>query len=325
MPYIDPEVVAQAKRVDLLTYLQERDPEELVRVSASTWCTREHDSLKISNGKWYWWSRGFGGRSALDYLIKVRGLSFLDAVRDIAGAAADAPRPRLAQVRRPAADDAPRPARRPFELPPADATPEAVAYLVRRGIAREVLDECVSRGVVYGTRRGRYANAVFVGPGPDGRPRYAALRGCSGSFKGEAPGSDKRYSFHLDPGRGGELHVFEAAIDALSYATLAAMRGEDWRSLNLLSLGGVPPASVGVRRGCVPPALERHLADRPRIRALRLHLDNDAPGLNAAALVSTVLCDRYRVAIEPPQSGKDVNDELMSALGRARATAGRAR
>lgn len=69
MPYIDPEVVAQAKRIDLLTYLQERDPEELVRVSASTWCTREHDSLKISNGKWYWWSRGFGGRSALDYLI----------------------------------------------------------------------------------------------------------------------------------------------------------------------------------------------------------------------------------------------------------------
>lgn len=324
MPYIDPEVVAQVKRIDLLTYLQERDPEVLVRVSASTWCTREHDSLKISNGKWYWWSRGFGGRSALDYLIKVRGLSFLDAVRDIAGSAA-APLVTQSLPSRGPADPVPRPARRPFELPPADATPEAVAYLARRGIAREVLDECVSRGVVYGTRRGRYANAVFVGSGPDGRPRYAALRGCSGSFKGEAPGSDKRYSFHLDPGRGGELHVFEAAIDALSYATLATMRGEDWRSLNLLSLGGVPPASVGVRKGCVPPALERHLTDRPRIRSLRLHLDNDAPGLNAAALVSTVLCDRYRVAIEPPRSGKDVNEELMSALGRDRATAGRAR
>ena len=34
MPYIDPEVVAQAKRIDLLTYLQELDQEELVRVSA---------------------------------------------------------------------------------------------------------------------------------------------------------------------------------------------------------------------------------------------------------------------------------------------------
>ena len=194
MPYIDPEVVAQAKRVDLLIYLQECDPEELVRMSASTWCTREHDSLKISNGKWYWWSRGFGGRSVLDYLIKVRGLSLLDAVRDIAGDAAEAPAARPLPSRRPAGS-APRPARRPFELPPADATPEAVAYLARRG---------------------RCANAVFIGSGPDGRPRYAALRGCSGSFKGEAPGSDKRYSFRLDPGRGGELHAI-GAVDAARY------------------------------------------------------------------------------------------------------------
>ncbi len=35
-------------------------------------------SLKISNGKWIWWSRGIGGRSALDYLIKVKGYSFLE-------------------------------------------------------------------------------------------------------------------------------------------------------------------------------------------------------------------------------------------------------
>ena len=75
----------------------------------------------------------------------------------------------------------------------------------------------------------------------------------------------------------------------------------------------------------MPPALERHLADRPRIRAIRLHLANDAPGLNAAALVSAVLCERYRVSIEPPRAGKDVNDELMSALGTAHAADGRAR
>ena len=41
----------------------------------------DHDSLKISNGKWMWWSRGFGGATALDYLIKVKGLSFTDAMR----------------------------------------------------------------------------------------------------------------------------------------------------------------------------------------------------------------------------------------------------
>ena len=44
------------------------------------YCTAEHDSLKISNGKWYWWSRGFGGYSALDYLIKVKEYDFVEAV-----------------------------------------------------------------------------------------------------------------------------------------------------------------------------------------------------------------------------------------------------
>ena len=85
MPYIAPEVITEAKRMDLLTYLRTYEPGELVRYSGNTYCTREHDSLKISNGKWIWWSRGIGGRSALDYLIKVKGYSFLEAVETIIG------------------------------------------------------------------------------------------------------------------------------------------------------------------------------------------------------------------------------------------------
>ncbi|MEI3121026.1 MAG: DUF3991 domain-containing protein [Eubacteriales bacterium] len=42
-----------------------------------------------------------------------------------------------------------------------------------------------------------YHNAVFVGRDRPGQPRYAALRGILGDFKGEAPGSDKRYSFAI--------------------------------------------------------------------------------------------------------------------------------
>lgn len=58
--------------MDLLTYLQNYEPQELIHVSGGTYCTREHDSLKISNGKWNWFSRGIGGKTALDYLIKVK-------------------------------------------------------------------------------------------------------------------------------------------------------------------------------------------------------------------------------------------------------------
>ena len=75
MPYIPPSVVQEVKRMDLLTYLKNYEPYELVHFSGNTYTTRTHDSLKISNGKWMWWSQRTGGRSALDYLIKVRGYS----------------------------------------------------------------------------------------------------------------------------------------------------------------------------------------------------------------------------------------------------------
>ena len=69
---IDPDVLERVRQIDLLSYLREFEPSNLVKVKGTNnvYCTAEHDSLKISNGKWYWWSRGFGGYSALDYLIK---------------------------------------------------------------------------------------------------------------------------------------------------------------------------------------------------------------------------------------------------------------
>ena len=84
MPYIPPSVVQEVKRMDLLTYLKNYEPYELVHFSGNTYTTRTHDSLKISNGKWMWWSRGISGRSALDYLIKVKEYSFLEAVELLA-------------------------------------------------------------------------------------------------------------------------------------------------------------------------------------------------------------------------------------------------
>ena len=71
MGYVTREMIDRAKEMDLLTYLQTYEPQELVHFGSSTYCTREHDSLKISNGKWCWFSRGIGGKTALDYLIKV--------------------------------------------------------------------------------------------------------------------------------------------------------------------------------------------------------------------------------------------------------------
>lgn len=90
-PYvqIDPDVLERVRQIDLLSYLREFELSNLVKVkgTSNVYCTAEHDSLKISNGKWYWWSRGFGGYSALDYLIKVKEYDFVEAVEILTGQA----------------------------------------------------------------------------------------------------------------------------------------------------------------------------------------------------------------------------------------------
>lgn len=74
MPYYPKEVIEKAKEMDLLTYLQNYEPDELVHFSGDTYCTKEHDSLKISNGLWCWNSRGIGGKSAVKYLTDVKDI-----------------------------------------------------------------------------------------------------------------------------------------------------------------------------------------------------------------------------------------------------------
>ena len=72
MPYYTKQEIEEAKQMDLLTYLQNYEPEELVRETRTQYCTKTHDSLKISNGYWNWCSVGIGGRNAVDYLMKVK-------------------------------------------------------------------------------------------------------------------------------------------------------------------------------------------------------------------------------------------------------------
>jgi len=86
MSYVTPEQIAQAKELDLLTYLRSYEPDNLVHFSGNTYCTREHDSLKISNGKWNWFSRGIGGKTALVFLAvtsRFDGTNFGAALRTI--------------------------------------------------------------------------------------------------------------------------------------------------------------------------------------------------------------------------------------------------
>jgi len=88
MPHLSEAQIQEARNIDLLDYLHRYEPNSVVKIDNNEYCLKAHDSFKLSNGKWYWWSRGFGGYSALDYLVKVRGVGFVDAVLSLTGGVA---------------------------------------------------------------------------------------------------------------------------------------------------------------------------------------------------------------------------------------------
>lgn len=299
MPYATAEDIAKARNMDLLTYLQNYELGELVKVANGTYCTREHDSLKISNGKWFWFSRQIGGASALDYLIRVKAYSLPTAVETILGRAASKPPVSYKQK-----DRTPK----QLLLPPRSSTNVNVTrYLRGRGIHPAIIDFCYRNDLLYESQD--YKNAVFIGYDEKCIPKYAALRATKSKYKGEASGSDKQFSFNIPAAQeDAELHVFEAAIDLLSYASLEYRAGRDWRKGHLLSLAGVFKTE---RKDVVPVALQRFLKAHPQVKILHLHLDNDEIGRGAAVGIMAGLGQQYEIVDEPPEHGNDMNDDLL--------------
>jgi hypothetical protein len=307
MPYIDPKVIEQARQIDLLTYLQAFEPHELVRISPNNYTTRTHDSLKISNGKWMWWSRRIGGYNALDYLVKVKGCSFVEAVETLMGRAAVMP-----SVARPKPKiDVPKVLTMPEKSPTSD---KITAYLFGRGIDYAIIEHCISRELIFESLP--YHNIVFVGYDREKKPRYAAFRATNESrIMGDCLGSDKRYSFRIADEESDALHLFECAIDLLSFATMLKMQGKDWRTESMISLAGVYMPQKKLEDSKIPVALTQFLSEHKGIQKIHLHLDNDAAGRGASAALKTILPEQYAVIDSPPPHGKDYNDCLCFMLG----------
>lgn len=307
MPYIEPEVIEQARQIDLLTYLQNCEPHELVRFSGNTYTTRTHDSLKISNGKWMWWSRRIGGYNALDYLVKVKGISFIEAVETLMGNAAVMP----SLTVRPKQEEKPK----VLLLPEKSNSNERITeYLFGRGIDPTIINECINRGLIFESLP--YHNLVFVGFDEKHKPRYAAYRSTNNRrILGDCSGSDKHYSFRIADSESNEVHLFECAIDLLSYATLAKISGKDWRQEDLVSLAGVYLPKEKIEDSTTPVALVRYLAEKPNIQKIHIHFDNDNTGRKATEALKIILPKAYEIIDEPPPKGNDYNDFLCMQLG----------
>ena len=143
MPGVTEEQITAAKQMSAIEFLRRYRPGQLVKAeSRGEFQLKEHDSFKINEttSLWHWKSRDVGGKSALDYLIKVEGLKFVEAVQTLCE---ENPSyiPPVSQPEQP----------KEFLLPPAAENNRRVfSYLLKRGIDRKVIEACIRAGILLG-------------------------------------------------------------------------------------------------------------------------------------------------------------------------------
>jgi len=267
--YYTQEQIDRANQADLVAFLQSQG--ERLERAGQEYRWKRHDSLTLRGNKWFRHSQNHGG-GPVDFVMEFFGKSFLEAVALLIG---DAPPE--------------------FRLPPCHTDNSTVRkYLTQlRRIDGDVVDFFFSSGDLY--EDATHHNAVFVGRGPGGIPRYAHSRGTSGPFRQDVKGSDKSYNFCFR-GQGAKLFVFEAPIDLLSFLCLFK---KDWQEQSYLSLGGVGDK-----------ALRTFLSERSNIRTVYLCLDSDEPGNAACVRLESLIPERYTVYRLLP-SRKDWNEVLQ--------------
>ena len=216
IPFTD-EQKHQANTVDLEDFLLRRG-ERLIPSGHDKRLASDH-SVTIRGSEWFDHETRQGGH-AIDFVRMHEGCSFQEAVTKLLNG-------EQGQAFRPAKERKSEPPKS-FALPPVHHSMRRVyAYLMmQRHIDRDIITHFARAGTLY--EDAEYHNAVFVGTDEHGVPRHAQKRSTNSqgkAFKLNVEGSDARYSFH-HLGMDGELYIFEAPIDLLSYLTLYSA---DWQ------------------------------------------------------------------------------------------------
>jgi len=317
--HFTPEEINEAKGVDLIELLLSLGV-PLEKHGGGEYMHAEHDSLKISRHKgWYWNSRQEKG-NPVDYLMKGPEFSYdfresVEIIRKTAGldcGSADI------KYKAAAAEIETKGQGKRFYLPkPYYNNRKALAYLCKtRRLDYFLVKGLLDQGAIYESneylsegeiKKTKNHNVVFVGYDFDGEAKYAFQRGTStgGRFACDTAGSDKRYGFRLD-GSTGVAHVFESPIDALSFKTLQL-------------LDGINSNDTYISSGTVSSlALDTFLkaGKAENIRKIHVRADNDDAGRNFSNKIKALYGNYYIVQIFQPIN-KDYNEDLVKRTERS--------
>lgn len=301
--HITTEQLAEVKKIDLLTYLSNYEPNELVKLGNNDYVTRTHSSLHISNGMWCWWVKNIGGKTALDYLIKVEEMNFLDAALLIHECITNE-KPQISKTYH--KND-----NRYLRLPPsADSNENVIHYLTNvRCIDREIVDYYISLGMIYEARDDHAV--IFLSYDDNKKPRYAFKRSICGNEKRHLSGCDRSYSFSFVDKESSELHLFESNIEMLSYQTLIKQKKRNWKRDNYLSLSGATTIGNNIENTDLPVALYEFLRNNENIREIYVHTNNDRAGHETYHKIYFHLSKKFYVYNKIPKHFNDINEQLI--------------
>ena len=299
--------IQELKSIDVFTYMMNVEPDNLIKVSSKSYCTKEHDSMRIDPNGWNWFSKGIGGRSAYSYLEIVKELDFKTIMDLLHNLSINEEKVSFNVLELNKKKD--------FILPEKSVNnKKIIKYLLSRGIDYDIIIECINKELLYEDIN---HNVVFVGYDKEHNPRYAFKRASNDTrFMQEVEGSHKDFSFSLKSNiNNSSVNIFESAIDLLSYATLLKLDGKEWYNENLLSLGGVYAPLKNEEYKALPIALNLYLNNNPNTKKVVLHLDNDSAGRGSTNALIKQLENRYEVVDDAVIYGKDVNDFLCKKQG----------
>lgn len=269
---------------------------------------REHTSMVFTErGGWYWNSQNIKG-GAIEFLQHYEHKPLVEAVLTLAGENVHTQESAPRYKRQP--DAQPQPEAKPFVLPERnDNHKRAFAYLTKsRFIDPDIISQCMKENKIYESKDKH--NAVFAFQDNNGETKGAFLRGTSTDpkyqFKGMAAGSDRASSyFSFGGGKSATVAcVFEASIDALSYATLQKRAGNfDLNGRYYIATGGAGDGNF-----------MEFLKGHPEVNSVILCQDKDAAGNKFAKDLGDKLRGMgYQVSRCIPKC-KDFNDELFINL-----------
>lgn len=178
MAHLEEDIIERAKNTDMIALLESEEGFSF----KSTYGEREfkcieHNSLVVNGNRrrWYWNSRQVGGNNAIDYLVKIRGMNFRDAVLHLVG---DREQTAYMPIRKAVTENVSvsKPVR--FVLPEQAHFPDGrrnysniIAYLNKgRGIDMNIINALIASGQIY--QGVQYNGLHIVGYNDEGMAFY---------------------------------------------------------------------------------------------------------------------------------------------------------